>query len=445
LNTASSHQQADVTPRRAVSPIRGLRWWIGGLLFAMTVINYIDKQTLSVLAPILKKEHGWTNTDFAIMLISFRVAYTIMQSPSGWFLDRAGTRRGLSVAVAFYSIVAALTAAARGLTSFSVFRFLLGSGEAANNPGAAKAVSEWFPDRERAWAVAMFDSGSSVGGAVAPFLVLFIYRMFGSWRPAFVLTASLGAIWLVVWIKLYRLPQEHPRITAEELHYIQRGQSSASAPVNSGLPPVSWVKLLRYRQTWGIVLGRFLLDPYWFLVADWFAVYLVSKGFRMEQSALGFWAPFLAADLGNFFAGGLSSFWIRRGWPVGRARRTVLLIFGPSMLLLIPAAFASSFIVLILLFAWASFAYAACSTIFLSLPTDVFHTRVVGSVSGLGGTGAGIGTLISTYLIGRIADQFSFQPIVIAASLVPCLATVVFVSLVRAGRHADPEGIMLQF
>jgi ACS family hexuronate transporter-like MFS transporter len=410
----------------------------------MTVINYIDRQTLSVLAPILEKEHGWTNTDFAIILIAFRAAYTIMQSVCGRLLDRLGTRRGLSLTVAFYSIVAAVTATARGLASFSVFRFLLGSGEAANNPGAAKAVSEWFPDRERGWAVAMFDSGSSVGGAVAPFLVLFIYRMFGSWRPAFVLTASLGAAWLVAWLKLYRTPEEHPRITSEELHYIQRGRSSTPSS-NSSLPTTGWAKLLRYRQTWGIVLGRFLLDPYWFLVADWFAVYLVSKGFRVEQSVLGFWAPFLAADLGNFFGGGLSSFWIRRGWPVGRARRTVLLIFGPSMVLLIPAAFTSRFVVLILLFAWASFAYAACSTMFLSLPADVFHTRAVGSVSGLGGTGAGIGTLISTYLIGRVTDRLSFQPVVIAASLIPCLATVVFVSLVRAGRHPDPEGIVLQF
>jgi ACS family hexuronate transporter-like MFS transporter len=444
LKTPTAPRQAQAEGRGTITPVRGLRWWIGALLFTMTVINYIDRQTLSVLAPILQKEHGWTNTDFAIILIAYRVAYTIMQSVCGRLLDRLGTRRGLSLTVAFYSIVAVLTATARGLASFSIFRFLLGSGEAANNPGAAKAVSEWFPDRERGWAVAMFDSGSSVGGAVAPFLVLFIYRMFGSWRPAFVLTASLGAMWLVAWLKLYRTPEEHPRITPEELRYIQRGRSSTPSS-NSRLPTTGWVKLLHYRQTWGIVLGRFLLDPYWFLVADWFAVYLVSKGFRVEQSLLGFWAPFLAADLGNFFGGGLSSFWIRRGWPVGRARRTVLLIFGPSMILLIPAAFTSRFVVLILLFAWASFAYAACSTMFLSLPADAFHTRGVGSVSGLAGTGAGMGTLLSTYLIGRVTDRLSFQPVVIAASVVPCVATVVFVSLVRARRLPDPEGLLLQF
>jgi ACS family hexuronate transporter-like MFS transporter len=188
-----------------------------------------------------------------------------------------------------------------------------------------------------------------------------------------------------------------------------------------------------------------LLDPYWFMMTDWFAVYLVSKGFRVEQSVVGFWAPFLAADLGNFFGGGLSSYWIRRGWPVGKARRIVLVIFGPSMLLLIPAAFSSRYVALILLFAYATFAYAACSTVFLSLPADVFHTRAVASVSGLSGTGAGIGTLISTYLIGRVSDRLSFQPIIIAASLIPCLATLMFVALVRASKEPDAEGMLLKF
>ncbi|MGA2580853.1 MAG: MFS transporter, partial [Bryobacteraceae bacterium] len=195
--------------------IRNLRWWIGGLLFASTVVNYIDRQTLSVLAPTLKDQYHWTNTDFATVLIAFRVVYTIMQSVSGRLLDRLGTRRGLSISVAFYSTVAACTAFAQGLGSFRVFRGLLGAGESAGWPGAAKAVSEWFPDRERAWAVALFDSGSSIGGAVAPFLVVFLFHTFGSWRPAFLITASLGFIWLMVWKRVYHTPETHPRITPE--------------------------------------------------------------------------------------------------------------------------------------------------------------------------------------------------------------------------------------
>ena len=421
---------------------RNLRWWIGGLLFASTVINYIDRQTLSVLAPFLKQEYHWTNTDFATILIAFRIAYTIGQGVSGRLIDRLGTRRGLSISVAFYSTVACLTAFASGITGFRIFRFLLGAGESANWPGATKATSEWFPDRERGWAVALFDSGSSVGGAIAPFLVIWLYHTFGTWRPAFVVTGSLGFLWLIAWRMLYRTPDKHPRITKEELDYIRAGR--ASSP-DETVPGPGWGKLLRYRQTWGIIIGRSLLDPFWFMVAEWFAIYLMSKGISIEQSVLGFWIPFLAADLGNFFGGGLSSWWIRRGWPVGKARRTVLLVFGPSMLLLIPAAFTSHYVLLVSLFAWSTFAYAACSTMFLALPADVFHNRAVASVSGLSGTGAGIGTLISTYLIGRVADAYSFQPIIIVASIVPCIATLIFVTMVRARRQPDPEGLVLTF
>jgi len=424
-------------------PIRHLRWWIGGLLFLSTVINYIDRQTLSVLAPYLQRDYHWTNTDFATVLIAFRIAYTVMQSVGGRIMDLLGTRRGLSLSVAYYSTVACLTSMANGLGSFRAFRFLLGTGEACNWPAATKAVSEWFPARERAWAVAMFDSGSSIGGAIAPFLVLFLYNTFGTWRPAFIVTGCLGFLWLLAWRALYRPPEQHERITPEEREYILRERGS-EAQHESG-PAIPWRNLLKYKQTWGLVLGRMLLDPYWFMVTDWFAIYLASKGFSLADSALGFWAPFLAADLGNFAGGGMSSFLIARGWPVGRSRRLVLWVFGPSMLLLIPAAFTSNYGILIALFAWASFAYAACSTMFLSLPADVFHTRAVASVSGLGGTGAGIGTLVSTYLIGAITDRFSFQPIIIGMSLIPVIATIILVTMVRARKRPDPNGVVLDF
>jgi ACS family hexuronate transporter-like MFS transporter len=424
-------------------PIRHLRWWIGGLLFASTVINYIDRQTLSVLAPFLQREYQWTNEDYATVLIAFRIAYTVMQSVGGRIVDRLGTRRGLSLTVSWYTLVAALTSLAQGLKSFAFFRCLLGIGEAPNWPGATKAVSEWFPAKERAWAVALFDSGSSIGGAVAPFLVLFLYRHFGSWRPAFLLTASLGLLWLLAWRALYHSPERHPRLAPEELALIRSGREPA--PAGDQPPPAGWGALLSYRQTWGIMLGRFLLDPYWFMITEWFALYLLSKHFHLEQSILGFWAPFLAADLGNFAGAAASSFLIARGWAVGRARRSVLLFFGPSMLVLILTLWASSYAVLLGLFAWATFAYAACSTMFLAMPADVFHTRAVASVSGLSGTMAGIGTIISTKLIGIITTRSSFDTIIIAASLVPCLATLLLVTMVRAPRKPDPRGLLQEF
>lgn len=416
-----------------------LRWWIGGLLFASTVINYIDRQTLNVLAPILKDEFSWSNADFATILIAFRVAYTFMQAAGGRLIDLLGTRRGLALSVTFYSAVAMLTSTAQGIGAFRLFRFLLGMGEGPNWPAAAKATAEWFPARERGWAVALYDSGSAVGGAVAPFLVLWAYHYFGSWRAVFVATGMLGALWLVAWLLLYHLPEQHARLSSAELAYIR--QSVEPPPAGQ----VSWWRLLRYRQTWGIVLGRALLDPYWFLVADWFAIYLVSKGFNIETSIMGFWLPFLAADLGNFCGGGLSSWLIARGWPVGRARRFVLLIFGPSMLALIPAAFTSNYSLIIALFGFASFAYAACATIFLAFPGDVFRSNAVASVSGLSGAGAGLGVLASTYLIGQVTDRFSFQPVIVAASMIPCLATWVLVKLVRAPARREPDEVLNHF
>jgi ACS family hexuronate transporter-like MFS transporter len=407
----------------------GLRWYIGGLLFLSTVINYIDRQTLSVLAPYIMDEQGWTNTDFAMLIIAFRVAYAGGQAISGRFLDHVGTRTGLTISVAFYSAAAMATSLATGLRSLAFFRFLLGLGESANWPGATKAVSEWFPRRESGWAVALFDSGSSIGGAVAPFIVLSVYHYFGSWRPAFIVTGALGFVWLILFRLVYRSPEEHPRLSAEEKQYIVEGREEASAsPASTRL---SYGTLFRLPQTWGIVLGKSLTDPVWFFITDWFAIYLVARGYRLEESLLAFWVPFLAADLGNFAGGGMSSFLISRGWSVGWARKVVVLVGGLGMTLLAPTVFVDSFAVLVACFAISTFCYAAVATMILNLPADVYPTGSVASVSGLSGTGAGIGTIAATYLTGAIADAISFEPILIGASIVPLFAVVAVLGLVR--------------
>src|SRR5580704_1410304 len=197
-------------------PIRGLRWYIGVVLFFSTVINYIDRQTLSVLAPDIKQEFGWNNQTFALLVISFRIAYALGQTASGRFLDTVGIRKGLSFTVAFYSVSAMLASTASGPRSLCSFRFLLGAGESANWPGAAKAVAEWFPRSESGWAVALFDSGSAIGGAVAPFLAYWVYSVSGGWRPAFLVTGALGLLWLLTFRALYWRPEDHPRLSPEE-------------------------------------------------------------------------------------------------------------------------------------------------------------------------------------------------------------------------------------
>src|SRR5882724_9000975 len=228
------------TPRHAsskVRPIPSLRWWIGGLLFASTVINYIDRQTLSLLAPYLKLQYHWTNTDYANLAIAFRVAYSIGQTVFGKLIDRVGTRRGLTLTVIWYSAISMLTSLAKGFYSLATFRFLLGAGESANWPAATKAVSEWFPKRERALATALFDSGSSIGGAIAPFLVLGIYFRWG-WRLSFVIPGLLGFLWLILWRKMYHPPQEHPRISPQELQMIR--DDAAEEPQANSDKPQPW-------------------------------------------------------------------------------------------------------------------------------------------------------------------------------------------------------------
>jgi ACS family hexuronate transporter-like MFS transporter len=415
-------------------PISNLRWWIGGLLFASTVINYLDRQTLSVLAPYLKKQYEWNNQNFATIVIAFRIAYSIGQTLAGRFIDRIGTRKGLTITVIWYSIAAMLTSLAGGLRSFAFFRFLLGAGESANWPAATKAVAEWFPKRERGWAVALFDSGSSIGGAIAPLLVIGLYKYFGGWRPAFVITGTLGFLWLGLWRMLYYPPESHPRIGAAEREMILRDRVEMKEDDDHPHQQTRWRDLIKLPQTWAIIAARTMTDPVWFFITDWFAIYLVSKGINPEQGLLAFWIPFVAADLGNFFGGGLSSWLINRGWPVIKARKAVVVFGGLGMTLLIPTIFTSSLLSLAALFAVSTFAYASFSTMALVLPSDLYSSKSVATVSGMSGTGAGVGTIISTYLIGYVSDHYSFEPILITASLIPFLGMILVLVLIQPRR-----------
>jgi ACS family hexuronate transporter-like MFS transporter len=401
----------------------------------------MDRQTLSVLAPYLKLEYTWSNQDYALIVIAFRVAYAIGQTISGRLIDRWGTRNGLTVSVAFYSAVAMLTSLASGLRSFIFFRFLLGLGESANWPAATKVVSEWFPKQERGWAVALFDSGSSIGGAIAPVLVVGLYLTFGSWRPAFFIVGTLGLIWLVTWRWFYHSLQHHPKISEAERTMILGGQEpGGTEPGHSakeGDTPPGTIELLKLPQTWGVIAARGLTDPVWYFITDWFAIYLGSRGFNPETTLLAFWIPFVAADLGNFFGGGWSSWLIKRGWSLGWARKTVVVFGGIGVTALIPAIYASNLYLIAGFFAISTFAYASFSTIALTLPSDLFKSDSVASVSGMSGTASGTITIVTTFLIGKISDTYSFKPILIAASLIPLVGALVVLALVRNTKSTE--------
>ena len=437
------HDLHDDAVVRRWRPIRGLRWWIGALLFASTVINYIDRQTLSALAPYLKQDYHWSNTDYAHIVIAFRVAYSIGLTLCGRMLDRVGTRRGLSLSVLWYSAVSVLTSLARGFSSFMTFRFLLGAGESANWPGATKAVSEWFPKRERALATAVFDSGSSVGGALAPFIVLAVYSRWG-WRPAFVVPGVLGFIWLTVWRRAYHPPEEHPRIGEQELAMILADREEDGVP--AAVRP-RWSDLLKLPQTWGAIVAKGMTDPVWFFITDWFPIYLVAKGIPARSGLLAVWVPFIASDLGNFFGGFASGYLIRRGWPLGMARKALVVFGGVGVLMLIPTIFTVHLWTIVVLFAIATFSYSAFSTIANVLPADLFESGSVASVSGMSGTAAGIGTIVAFQLVGTLSDArqgmgtHSFDPIVVVAGLIPFVGMILVLLLVRNTR-ATEQGLV---
>lgn len=428
------------TPRRKIP---SLRWWIAGVLFLSTVINYIDRQTLSLLAPFLKQQYHWTNVDYANLVIAFRVAYAIGQTLCGKLMDRLGTRRGLTVTVVWYSIVSVLTSLATGFYSFITFRFLLGAGESGNWPAATKAVSEWFPKHERGLATAFFDSGSSIGGAIAPFIVLWIYSRWG-FRASFAVPGLLGFLWLIVWRWIYYTPENHPRVAGAEREMILADQRE-NEPADKPRP--RWRDLLKFPQTWGAIIARTFTDPVFFFITDWFPIYLVSKGISLKHGLIAVWIPFLAADLGSFFGGAMSGYLVRRGWSLGWARKALVIFGGIGVLFLIPSVFTTNVIFITLFFALATFSYASFTTMANVLPSDLYTSEFVASVSGLSGTGAAIGTIVAFEFIGhltyarRATTTHSFDPIVIAAGLVPFVGMILVLMLVRNTR-ATKEGLV---
>ena len=425
-----THTAPVISAKRVVS---NLRWWIASVLFLSTIINYLDRQTLSLLAPFLKVQYHWTNTHYAYIVIAFRVAYAIGQTSFGRLMDKIGTRRGLTLTVAWYSVVSLLTPLASGLYSFGFFRFLLGAGESANWPAATKAVSEWFPKQERGLATAFFDSGSSVGGAIAPFIVLSIYFRWG-WRPAVIVPGLLGFFWILLWRKIYQPPSAHPLISEAERDLLAR----ENRLLDTGAAASTRMRdLLKLPQTWGTIISRSFTDPVWYFVTDWFPIYLVAKGIDLKSGVVAVWVPFIAADAGNF-AGGIASGWlIKRGWSLGAARKAVVIFGGIGVTLLIPTIFTTNLFLITLLFATATFSYAAFSTIANVLPADLYESGAVATVSGVSGTGAGIGTIIAFLLVGHYSDvrqgltTHAFDPIVIVAGLIPFIGMILVLLLVR--------------
>lgn len=406
----------------------GLRWVIISLIFFATLINYIDRLTISVLGPVIVERLQLTNTEFGSIATWFLLAYTASQALSGKLYDKIGIKKGFTVSIIVWSLAGIATAFATGLKSLSACRFVLGLGEAGNWPGAAKTVSEWFPVRQRALGMAIFNSGAAIGSIVAPPVIYGLFAYYGDWHQVFIFTGLLGFIWLALWLTVYDKPETHKWLTKAELAVIREGDDMPAA--ESSAPAVThqlgWFELLRYRQTWSIVLARFLVDPVWWLYITWLPLYLSKvHGFDLKQIGLFAWVPYVAADAGSLFGGWLSGFLIGRGWSVDKARKTVVIFAAALMPAGIFAAFSSDAMTALGLIAIVLFGFQVWINNVQTLPSDFFPSTAVGSVAGLGGMGAGIGSMIFIFTTGWVVDNFSYTPILVTAGILAPIGTLV--------------------
>ncbi len=406
-----------MTENALMKPIHGarspMRWGIAALLFAATTINYIDRQTLSVVAPYIRDNLSITNEGYGYAVGSFLAAYTVMHLVSGRIVDAVGTRLGFALAVAWWSVAAMLHAAARGVGSLCAVRFLLGAGEAGGYPAAIKCIGEWFSPSQRALATGLFNMGAAAGAMAAPPLVAWLVLRAG-WRAAFFFTGGIGLLWVLGWLQIYRPPPEAGAI---------RPQQAA---------PMGLRRLIVLRPIWGLSLARFLSDPVWYFYLFWLPTYLKDiRHFSLAEVGYFAWIPFLTADLGSLAGGAASSWLIRRGCPLFRARHIAMLA---SALLMPAALFAAGAEHPAAAVAWislATFGHQSWSSNSLTLPADLLSSRNVASAYGLTGGAGSLGASLISFSLGHVIARVSYGPVFTVAGLLHPLAAVVVILTVR--------------
>lgn len=392
--------------------VGNFRWTIVALLFFATTINYIDRQVIGILAPVLQKEIGWNDIEYGYIVTAFTAAYAIGLVLMGKFIDAIGTKIGYAFALTAWSFAAIAHSFARTVFGFGAARFALGLFEAGNFPAAVKTVAEWFPKKERALATGIFNAGSNVGAIVAPLVVPWITLTWG-WYEAFVITGAIGLIWLVFWFWLYEKPTMHKRLKKEELNYIQQDPPDTQVKI-------PWRQLLKYRETWAFALGKFLTDPAWWFYLYWIPSFLNKNyGITLDKIGLPLIIIYIMADIGSIGGGWLSSFFIKRGWSVNKGRKTTMLICA---LLVTPIIFASSagnVWIAVALLSLATAAHQGWSANLFTTVSDVFPRKVVGSVVGLGGMFGAIGGMLVATATGFILQltKSYFIPFIVAGCL----------------------------
>ena len=391
----------------------GYRWTVCALLFVVTTVNYVDRQVLGILAPTLQRELGWSEAAYGDVVSWFTLPYAFGFLAAGRLFDRIGVRRGFAAAVIAWSLAAIGHAFARTTAVFSAARALLGVAESANFPGAIKAVAEWFPKKERALATGIFNAGTNTGAIITPLLVPWIALTWG-WQWAFIATGSLGFLWLLLWLAVYRSPESNPRISRDELAHIR------SDPPDLESARVPWIRLLGFRQTWAVAAGKLLADPIWWFYLYWLPKFLDSRyGIRLAQVALPLVVVYVVADVGSIGGGWLSGALIKRGWTVNRARKTTMLAMALLIVPTVLAPLAGSMWTAVLMVSVAAAAHQAWSANVYTLASDMFPRAAVGSVVGIGAFAGGIGGWAFQRVTGRIlqGNGNDYTPIFIVCGL----------------------------
>jgi ACS family hexuronate transporter-like MFS transporter len=379
------------------------RWVVVVLLFFATTINYLDRQLIGLLKPILEKEFNWSETDFARIIMAFTASYAIGLLISGRLIDKIGSRIGYAVFIVIWSIAGMLHAFARSAFGFGIARLGLGLGEAGNFPAAMKSVAEWFPKKERALATGLFNAGTSIGVVVSLLIVPLILQ-FAGWQEVFIITGALGFVWLIFWWKYYEIPEKQKRLSSEELQYIKAGEVSL---LENEQKTVKWSGLFKHRQTWAYITGKGLIDPiYWFFLF-WLPSYFASTfQLDLKKPSLELMIIYTATTVGSIFGGYFSSYLVKKGWKVLAARKTALLIFALLELSVIMAQFANNAWIAVALLSIAVAAHQAWAANVFTMASDMFPNKVVSSVVGIGGMAGAIGGILFPIFIGFILDSY---------------------------------------
>ena len=374
------------------------RWTICGLLFFATTINYLDRNILGILAPTLQKEIGWTPIEYGYIGTTFQAAYAIGLAVFGWFVDKYGTKIGYAISITGWSIAAMAHALASTVFGFGVARFFLGLSESGNFPSAIKATAEWFPKKERALATGIFNSGANIGAVVAPAVVPWLTVTFG-WQSAFVATGATGFVWLILWIAFYEKPETAKKVSKEEMAYIL---SDPPEPVSEKVP---WLQLLKYRQTWAFVAGKFLTDPIWWFYLYWLGLYLNNNfGVTLTHLGLPLIVIYTMTSIGSIGGGYLSGAMIKRGMAINKARRITMLIFALLVVPVVTAANISNMWLAVGIIGLATAAHQGWSANIFTTASDMFPKKVVGSVVGLGSFAGSLGGMIFLTSAGYIVQ-----------------------------------------